>query len=60
MTDMLHSGGGPDGEHRRTLKFIAGNNFQYFSARAIMDHRQFEALWVQEGLIDNHPFITVF
>ena len=52
------SGGGPDG--RRTwLKFIAWDDLEYFSARAIVDHRPFEALKVQDGLIDNHPFITV-
>ena len=55
------SGGGPDGEHRRRwLKFIAWDDLEYFPARAIVDHRPFEALWVQEGLIDNHPFIIVF
>ena len=33
---------------------------KYFSARAIVDYRPLEALLVQEGLINNHPFITVF
>ena len=53
------SGGGPDG--RRTwLKFIAWDDLEYFSARAFVDPRPSEALWVQEGLINNHLFSTVF
>ena len=36
------------------------NDLDYFSARAMVDHRPFEALLVQKGLISNHPFITVF
>ena len=36
------------------------NDLEYFSARAIVDPRPCEALWVQEGLINNHPFIIVF
>ena len=60
------SGGGPDGgslkvHGRRTwLKLIAWDDLEYFSARAIVDPRPREALLVQEGLFDNHPFIMVF
>ena len=59
MTEMITSGGGPDGEST-WLKFIAWDDLEYFSARAIVDPRPCEALWVQEGLINNHPFIMIF
>ena len=42
------------------LRFVAWDDLEYFSARAMVDPRPFEALWVKEGLIDNHPFIMVF
>ena len=48
-----------DGEHR-WRKSESTRDPKYFSARAMMDHRPFEALLVQEGLIDNHPFTAVF
>ena len=44
--------------HGRTWRKCFG--IGTFSARAIVDHRPLTALLVQEGLINNHPFITVF
>ena len=35
---------------------VAWDDLENFSARAVVDPRPFEALWVQEGLIDNHVF----
>ena len=56
-------GDGADGEspkvHGRTWRKYFGS-IGTFSARAIVDHRPLKALLVQEGLINNHPFITVF
>ena len=36
------------------------NDPNYFSARALVDHRPLKALLVQEGLINNHPFTIFF
>ena len=38
------------------LKLVAWDDLEYFSARAMVDPRPFDALWVQEGLINNHHF----
>ena len=41
-------------------EYIAWDDLEYSSARATMDYRPLEALLVQQGLINIHPFSTVF
>ena len=60
MAEMVHTDGGSPKVPGRTWEKYMIEIQSTFSARATMDHRPLTALLVQEGLIDIHPFITVF